>query len=248
MQDKTWELDQLLSEKYNGQKTEGFLADAARLDAGEPLAYVIGHAPFLDTTIYLDSHPLIPRPETEYWTKKAIEHIQASEVQMPRVLDLCAGSGCIGVALLKAVPQASVDFIEINESHHPTLEKNLHQNGISRSRAHIFGGNLFERVTGTYDFILSNPPYIDATRDRVTESVKAHEPSDALYGGLGGTELLKTIIEKAPQHLSKNGVLYLEHEPEQTKYLASLARSVDLQLHTYSDQYGLQRYSQFEHA
>ena len=88
--------DWLLKEKYKGVKSRAFLADCQELKAGVPLAYVIGSIPFLDTKIYLDSKPLIPRPETEYWTEQAIKSIKT--VASANVLDLCSGSVCIGVA------------------------------------------------------------------------------------------------------------------------------------------------------
>ena len=96
------EITWLLKEKYNGIKDPSFYKDCQRLKDGEPLGYVIGQVPFLNTIIHLDSKPLIPRVETEYWVERAIEVIvkQASSVEKPlRVLDLCAGSGCIGVAV-----------------------------------------------------------------------------------------------------------------------------------------------------
>ena len=70
--DQAW----LLEEKYSGEKSVAFFADCKRMALGEPLGYLIGHAPFLKTTIYLDSRPLIPRPETEFWTEKAIAEIK----------------------------------------------------------------------------------------------------------------------------------------------------------------------------
>jgi len=72
---KNQELDWLLKEKYHGVESEAFHADCARLATGEPLGYLIGHVPFLNCTIHLDSHPLIPRPETEFWTEQAIAEI-----------------------------------------------------------------------------------------------------------------------------------------------------------------------------
>ncbi len=101
-QDEVW----LLREKYQGVKTDAFFEDCARLKNGEPLAYIIGSIPFLNTTIFLDAHPLIPRPETEFWVEKAIAHMN---VRAPlRILDLCAGSGCIGVAVLTARKETRV--------------------------------------------------------------------------------------------------------------------------------------------
>jgi release factor glutamine methyltransferase len=246
------ETEWLLQEKYNGQKSESFLDDCARLEAGEPLAYVIGHIPFLDCTIWLDSKPLIPRPETEFWVEKAIAHIAKS---FPRVnlgkkldvLDLCAGSGCIGVAIAKAFPEVQVDFVEIDASHHPTIKKNLRENctPITRDRCAVFGGDLFcEIPTGTkYDFILSNPPYIDPALDRTEPSVKNYEPHQALYGGDQGLALIAQIIATAPTYLGSGGELWLEHEPEQSETIASLATDAGFSCHTHQDQYEVERFS-----
>jgi release factor glutamine methyltransferase len=127
----------LLNDKYHGIESEVFHADVKRLESGVPLAYLIGWATVsCGTKIYLDSRPLIPRPETEYWAKFAIDEIQ--KCKHPRVLDLCAGSGCIGVAVLKAVPDSMVDFVEIDESHHETILKNVRENGIDENRGQNF--------------------------------------------------------------------------------------------------------------
>ena len=126
-QEKTW----LLAEKYGGVEGEAFHTDCRRLEAGEPLAYIIGWTPFLDCRIYLDSKPLIPRPETEYWTERVIKALQGVATAAPsprRVLDLGAGSGAIGVAIAKALPTALVTFADIDPAHLPTIECNLSQN------------------------------------------------------------------------------------------------------------------------
>ncbi len=238
-QDEMW----LLKEKYQGKKTEGFFADSVRLKNGEPLAYLIGHIPFLGTTIYLDSHPLIPRTETEYWVEKILSDIHTTEKQL-KILDLCAGSGCIGVAILKALSSATVDFVEIDESHHATIQKNIALNEIAPERAQIFGGSLFEHMDGVYDYIFSNPPYVDQSLNRVSESVQTYEPFLALYGGHDGMDILKEIITESPKHLNNNGVLYLEHEPEQTEAIHSHALEHGLVPVTFEDQFGHNRYTQ----
>ncbi len=233
----------LLEEKYNGAYTTDFIKDCERLRAGEPLAYVIGHIPFLNTIIYLDSHPLIPRPETEFWTSHAIELMKERRDQ--KVLDLCAGSGCIGVSVLKEIPNAFVDFGEIEEKHHSTIRKNIELNGIQSNRTKIFGGNLFEHIPHQYDVILSNPPYIDPKLDRTEEAVKIFEPHIALYGGEDGLEHIRHILKAAPQNLLPNGVLILEHEPEHKEALESLSNEMGYRSHTKEDQYGVLRYTVF---
>lgn len=234
------ESDWLLRDKYNGVISEQFYSDLKRLENGEPLAYIIGWVPFLNIKIYLDSKPLIPRPETEYWASCAIEEIKTKKISKPRVLDLCAGSGCIGVAVLKEIPGATVDFVEIDPLHHTTIKKNVKENGIDVYRACILGGDLFENISSQYDVILSNPPYIDPKLSfRVEPGVANHEPEAALYGGEAGIEVLARILREAPQHLKTGGSLYIEHEPEQEEKLKKLNSG----LVSYPDQFGTIRYS-----
>jgi release factor glutamine methyltransferase len=233
----------LLQEKYKGEETEAFFADGERLTKGEPLAYIIGHIPFLSATIYLDSHPLIPRVETEFWVSKVLEEIQQSSLAHPNVLDLCAGSGCIGVAVAKAIPRATVHFAEIDEAHHRTIAQNIVRNDISKDRTAIFGGSLFENTHAPYDFILSNPPYIRNGSEAVARSVKDFEPKLALYGGEDGLTLIAKIIAQAPKHLSASGRLFIEHEPQQVAALHAHAKAHSMEALTHNDQYGVSRYT-----
>jgi release factor glutamine methyltransferase len=236
------EIAWLLADKYGGIPTKEFQADLEKLKNGVPLAYLIGWTPFLRTKIWLDSYPLIPRPETEFWVEKAISEIK--NLTKPKVLDLCAGSGCIGISILKHVPDANVDFAEIDETHHTTIKKNILENGIDSDRTKIFDGNLFQNIYEKYDFIVSNPPYIDPKlSERIQESVKTHEPEIALFGGTEGMELIEKIILEAPKYLNPGGVLYIEHEPEQTEKIKTLAKHVG----TFKDQFGVERYSKISY-
>lgn len=236
-QDETW----LLQEKYNGEKTAEFFADCKRLEAGEPLAYLIGHVQFLGTTIHLDSRPLIPRAETEFWVEKAIVGISRGEASGVTVLDLCAGSGCIGVAVGAHVADSHITFAEIDSEHLPTIEKNCLVNDIRNFT--IRTSDLLSEIEDSFDFILSNPPYIDPALDRTETSVKNHEPHLALYGGAHGCELIERIIKEAPNHLKPKGQLWLEHEPEQTPVIDSLGAASGFTVSTLPDQYGILRYS-----
>lgn len=226
----------LLADKYNGIESEEFRKDILLLKSGVPLAYVIGWTPFLGAKIWLDTKPLIPRPETEFWVEKVIKEIKPGS----KILDLCAGSGCIGISILKHVPESIVHFAEIVDDHHQTIRKNIRENGIDVERTKQIGGNLFEYVNDKYDFILTNPPYIDPKlSNRIEESVKIHEPKEALFGGKEGMEIIEHIIREVPQFLNPNGVLYIEHEPEQVEVIKTLA----LQAKIFEDQFGLIRYS-----
>jgi methylase of polypeptide subunit release factors len=317
---KNQEITWLLKDKYHDVKSDAFFADCKRLESGEPLAYIIGSIPFLNTEIHLDSHPLIPRPETEHWTEQAIEAIKATlppssrrdleleEVRVPAsnfdlptkelgrqdlpggglasslaVLDLCAGSGAIGVAVAKAIPEARVTFVELDPTHLPTIEKNLTANTImhdgvyadlpsstredashpdevmltkasgTKSNTTIYDSekyqviisDLFEKLhpSQKYDFILSNPPYIDCNANTVEDSVVAHEPHLALFGGEAGMELITRIISDARDYLTPLGQLWIEHEPAQVEAINLLAAKYHYIVVTHPDQYGVPRVS-----
>jgi methylase of polypeptide subunit release factors len=163
----------------------------------------------------------------------------------PTMLDLCAGSGCIGVAVAKHVPESVVDFGELSKQLVPTIKKNCVENGVQTDRYTIYHSNLFQNIPAdaTYDFILSNPPYIDPAVDRAEESVKTHEPHLALYGGVAGIEIIEQLIKAAPSHLTTGGQLWIEHEPEQSVAIQAIAREHNFAATNHPDQYGVIRYS-----
>lgn len=198
----------LLKEKYRGTVTEAFESDKKRLAFGEPLSYVIGSEPFLGLTIYLDSHPLIPRVETEWWTEKLITTVPKDRPLC--VLDLCAGSGAVGCALLSRLPKAQVYFGEVNPEHKKTILKNIRENHLDESRAHIGIGDLFEPFAQMkFDVIAANPPYVP--KDRVLPaSVALYEPSLAFHAGDDGLDVIRRIAKALREHLVKNGVAWIE--------------------------------------
>ena len=244
---KNQEVAWLLKEKYKDVESEAFYADCAQLEAGVPLGYLIGHVPFLDCTIYLDSHPLIPRPETEYWTEKAIDTIKTSSTRQDLVLDLCAGSGAVGVAVAKAISDAQVTFVELDPSHLPTIEKNFTKNTIvyDSEKYQVLASDLFAALLNgeRFDYILTNPPYIDVAANTVDKNVVEHEPHLALFGGEAGMELIYKIISQAPQYLASSGQLWIEHEPAQVEAITTLAHTNDFTIITHLDQYQVPRFS-----
>jgi len=179
-----------------------------------------------------------------------LERGQASQWQSAhrpttQILDLCAGSGCIGVAVAHAVPASEIDFAELNQRLIPTIRTNCEANEISPDRYTAYHSNLFESIPidTTYDFILSNPPYIDPSVDRAEESVKSHEPHLALYGGIGGLEIIEQLITAAPAYLAPGGQLWIEHEPEQSAAIKVIASEHNFAAVTHRDQYQAERYS-----
>ena len=213
-----------------------------QLKTAEPEEYEIGWKPFLDTEVFLDSRPLIPRNETEHWVEKAIAEIPSEKPL--KCLDLFAGSGAIGIAVLKHRPLTHVDFGEINPAHFPTIGKSLLKNGIAESRTRFIETDVWSNITDTYDYIFANPPYLSKNRlERIQPSVLAHEPHTALFAEEDGFALIRKTIEDARKHLSEGGVLWIEHEPEHVEAILTLSKEKGFRAQTYQDQYKVSRFS-----
>lgn len=248
--DERW----LLDEKYHGEATSGFEADRERLASGEPLAYLIGWQPFLGLKIYLDSHPLIPRTETEWWIEELVtvmKKVWPSEAKGPedflkggnefRFLDLCAGSGAIGCAALAKLPNAQVYFGEIDPAHEATILKNIRENNLDKSRAHIYIGDLFEPFDSMkFDVIAANPPYIPNERVLDT-SVVDYEPSLALFAGADGLDLIRRIAAELSKHLAPGGEAWIEIDTPAAAAAAALFTDQGFVAEIRNDQYGAPR-------
>lgn len=221
MEPELKDVEALIREKYAGEREAlGLTQDLARLASGEPLAYVIGNVPFLGLTIDLFSHPLIPRPETEWWVEELAGHIGDKPL---RVLDLCAGSGAIGLALLKLCPNVRVSFGELMEEHDAVIRKNLTDNNLDASRASVGIGDLFAPFANeTFDIIATNPPYIPNIRT-LDESVSKFEPSEALYAGVDGMDVIRRICVEAPAHMNAKGELWMECDESNVEPASLLA-------------------------
>lgn len=209
------DLDLLIRDKYDGDASKVTQEDRDRITSGEPLAYIIGWVPFLGLRISLDANPLIPRPETEWWTEELIRHARERFPNQPLdLLDLCAGSGAIGLSLLQALPSAHVYVIERDTALLPTIQKNMTLNKLDAMRATVFSGDLFENVPEVrFDIIACNPPYIPSTRT-LDASVVGFEPTDALFAGADGLDLIRRIANEAPAHVKSSGELWLEADIE----------------------------------
>lgn len=233
----TREEQQLLQEKYNGTPTTEFEKDKERLNNGEPLAYIIGNAPFLNATIYLDSKPLIPRVESEFWLEQALKETDDSP---KKVLDIFAGSGALGVAWAKARPQDSITFAELDENHLATIKKNVKENNLTNT-IEILQSDVFENVEDSFDIILANPPYVPQDRD-LPKGVINFEPLIALFAGDDGLIFIRELIKNLKEYLNPEGTLYLEHDSIQSDEIVELFPT-SFSVSSRTDQYGVARYT-----
>ena len=195
--------------------------------AGEPVAYLIGEWEFYGLPLDISSDVLIPRPDTEVLAEQAIGYCQT--LGDCRVLDLCAGSGCIGLAVAANVPRARVVLGELSDGALKICRQNIRRNGLT-GRVVPVQVNAMEKPSvnlGEFQCIVSNPPYIPH-RDiaGLDVSVRDYEPHMALDGGADGLEFYCAITQLWRDALVPGGRLYFEVGVGQADTVLRIMRAV----------------------
>ena len=179
-----------------------------RIEQRIPVPYLIKQAWFCDMPFYVDERVLVPRsPFAELikggftpWVKDEPGHI----------LDMCTGSGCIAIALATLFEDAQVDAVDISADALTVAETNIYQHQVE-DRVWPIQSNLFTNLAGhEYDLIICNPPYVDEDDMSDLPDEFKHEPELGLAAGNDGLDLVRTILQQAPLHLSDNGWLFVE--------------------------------------
>lgn len=234
----------LLAEKYCLGLSWGAALDIERIYNGVPLDYVIGWVPFLGSNIDLSLRPFIPRPETEFWTKKAVETLRTVKQKRPlRILDIFAGSGCIGIAILRAVPKSGVTFAEKNRRFIEEIRINLRRNGIKPARVLVVQSDIFKKIRGRFDAILANPPYVGVL-SRLDKNVRRFEPKEAYWGGKDGFGVIDVFLKEARNHLLPGGTIWMEHGAWQKEPIRKLLKKFGYSRFSFHrDQYGRPRFA-----
>ena len=201
-----------------------------------PLDKIIGYTDFLNVRIPFDKNTLSPRQETEILTEKIIKNIKGKKLT---VLDLCSGSGCIGIAIAKST-NASVTLSDISKKANKAAKANAELNGVDVT---IILSDLFENIPNKFDVIVSNPPYIKRRDLEVLEiEVRDFDPRLALDGGEDGLDFYRDIISKAPEYLNDGGKLYLEIGIEQSKEVVKMLGKNFEDIVVEKDYSGIDRY------
>lgn len=169
----------------------------------EPLEHIIGETEFMGLPFWVSEDVLIPRQDTECLVEHVLPFVRGKQV-----LDLCTGSGCIGISLKVLGECSSMTLADISEKAIAIAKKNAVRN---QADVMLVQGDLFENISGTYDVIVSNPPYIRTEEIRtLMPEVKDHEPLLALDGSEDGLLFYNSIIEQAPSYLEPEGILAFE--------------------------------------
>jgi release factor glutamine methyltransferase len=193
-----------------------------RLERGEPLPYIIGHWEFFGLDFYLTPDVLIPRPETELLVEKGITWLR-NHPNHRKVIDVGTGSGCIGIALAKNIPELQVLMADISPGALIIARGNAEKYGLLE-RLEFIQADLLDGIEGHYNLICANLPYIPNPMLR-NLSVAEREPRLALDGGLSGTELISRMLDQSRNHLLPGGTILLEIESSQGAEVRSMASS-----------------------
>lgn len=181
-----------------------------------PLQYITHEQEFMGYSFYVNEHVLIPRQDTEILVEAVIQHVVEHEEKQSngtiRILDLCCGSGCIGISLKKLLPNKGVDAkITLSDISEEARKVAIRNAEALQSDVTILKSDLFEHITGSYDIIVSNPPYIPSrVIDTLMPEVREHEPRHALDGAEDGLMFYRRIIKEAPNYLEDEGYVFFE--------------------------------------
>lgn len=175
----------------------------------EPVAYITGEKAFFEDVFKVDKRVLIPRPETEFLVMKAIDYLKKYK-NRPSVLDICTGSGCAGLSILRVV-DCDITLSDISNDALDVVKINARRLFPENESIKIINSDLFQNIEEKYDVITANPPYLSENdmKNFVKGSLE-FEPVSAFYGGRLGIELTRKIIRDAKNFLKSDGLLMIE--------------------------------------
>ena len=218
-----------------------------RRAAGEPLAYIVGYKEFFGLRFGVDARVLVPRPDTETLVQWALEVAEKTAAESVRVLDLGTGSGAIAVAIAVTLakncqPAAHAATVHAVDASAAALAVAAGNARALQADVQFIESHWFEKVSGHYHVILSNPPYIASADPHL--GALLHEPPEALTAGPDGLDDLRQIIAQAPAHLLPSAWLLLEHGYDQADTVrALLAQRGFVQVQSRQDLAGIARCS-----
>lgn len=225
--------------EVEADKQDAYEAAIAKRMERIPLQHITGEQDFMGLTFQVNEHVLIPRQDTEILVEEILKDMQDYE----RILDMCTGSGCILISLLHYNNWCEGVGVDISPLALQTAEENGKGLLPEEKRPVWLESNLFEKVEGKFDVIVSNPPYIRSdVIETLMPEVRDHEPMNALDGTEDGLYFYREIVKLAPQYLKKEGRLYFEIGHDQGEDVSELLKQAGYkEIHVVKDYAGLDR-------
>jgi len=190
-------LDKMVQKKYEQM--------LKKLVQNIPLQYITNKQEFMGLTFYVDENVLIPRCDTEILVEEVIKRVNKNDEL--KILDVCTGSGAVGIALAKYIQNSKVTASDISKSALEVAKKNAI---INKVKIEFIESNLFENIYERFDIIVSNPPYIETDTISILEEQVKREPKIALDGGEDGLKFYTLIAKESKQYLNSNGMIAVE--------------------------------------
>lgn len=192
-----------------------------RLEAGEPVQYIIGDVDFYGNIIKVNKNVLIPRRETEELVEKTVNYIKKYLSPNIDILDIGTGSGCIPITLKKILPNANITGADISKEALEVATSNASDNN---TQVTFIESDVFTNITSKYDCIISNPPYIHYDEE-IMDIVKNNEPHLALFAEDEGLYFYKKIISESSKYLKEKFIIAFEIGEEQGEAIKTIATS-----------------------
>ncbi len=213
-------------EEVENNKENEYIGYIKEVAAGKPVQYITNKQEFMGLSFFVDENVLIPQPDTEILVEEAIKYANQIKENV-EILDMCTGSGCIGVALAKYVKNAKVTLVDISTKALEVAKKNAKENEV-KEKVNFIQSDMFENIKSKFDVIVSNPPYIKTKVINELDLQVQNEPHLALDGGENGLKFYEILINEAPKYLKENGKIFLEIGYDQKKEVEELARNSKL--------------------
>ena len=226
--------------RMDQEALERYVALLVRRAAHLPLQHLTGEQEFMGLTFKVNEHVLIPRQDTEVLVEEALNYVRSGM----DILDVCTGSGCILLSVLKLGEKKCRGIlhgtgVDLSREALQVAEENA---GRLQVEATFLHSDLFAEVQGQYDMILSNPPYIEkAVVETLEEEVRIHEPRMALDGGEDGLDFYRKITAESVQYLRKGGLLLFEIGYDQGEAVSALMKEHFAEVRVIQDLAGLDR-------
>lgn len=215
------ELIKKLEQEVEKKEKQEYEKEIQKIIQGMPLQYITNKQEFMRLPFYVDENVLIPQPDTEILVEEVLSI--SNKESKNKILDICTGSGCIGISLAYYLQNAKITMSDISKKAIEIAEKNAKNNGIIE-KVEIIESDLFKNIKEKFDIIVTNPPYIETKTISSLAKEVQKEPKLALDGGEDGLLFYRKIIEEAPNFLKNNGYLCMEIGYDQKEKIIELAK------------------------
>ena len=203
------------------EKEEEYKQKIEQILQGMPLQYITNSQEFMKLNFFVNENVLIPQPDTEVLVEEVIKIAQIES--KTKILDICTGSGCIGVSLAYYLKNAKITMSDISKNAIEIAKKNAKENKVLE-KTEFIKSDLFENIKEKFDIIVSNPPYIETDVIKSLSKQVQNEPKIALDGGKDGLLFYRKLIKEAPNFLNDNGYLCMEIGYDQREKVIELAK------------------------